>query len=178
MLMNAMSHKVILRRGLLDIGFFSSSSAYPPTYTTVPIGMLLMQGVQPTAEVVYNNWSTYNGASTNCLSAIDYNHLGDPTVVYNPAPNYNLAIHGAAYYPMACVAVPPVGIACKQTGTCTWAIVTREDYYDLATRSSPPASLAVVPVSDSTGTGIVRLSTTSLVQGNTFNMADFGILYP
>lgn len=183
MLMNQMAQRVVLRKGLVASGFVPGEQRYPSSTERTSIAILLMQGTQPTAEYVYNNWSLFSGNSINCLSAIDYNHKGNPTVVDTnyPSPYFttHLGLHLSASIPnLLCIAVCPTDVACINTGTCTWAIVSQEFNYDLGTRSQPPTSFIVVPVSDPSGTAPVRLSTVNLVQGSTFNVYDIGITAP
>lgn len=183
MLMNANAQKVVLRKGLISCGFSPGELRYPTFNERVPTAMLLMQGVQPTAEYVYNNWSQYSGSSVNCLSGIDYSHKGNPAVVDTnyPSPSFttHLGLHTSSSIPnLLCIALCPTDIECVRTGTCTWAIISQEFNYDLATRNQPPPSFLVVPVSDPTGSAPVRLSTISLVQGTSFNLYDFGIIAP
>lgn len=122
----------------------------------------IYSGVQPTAENILANWSSYNSTNTTCL------------IHYTPVI-WQLATGNAS----AVVITNSTATAPINSGTASWAILwstMQVTTSQLASGTIPTASFFVAPVSDITGTGIIRFTSTVLTSGTPVNIVDAGIL--
>ena len=137
------------------------ASLLSPYYNT-PTAITVYSGTQPTAATILANWTDYNSGSVNCLA------------------NFNGCIW----------ATQPVGSALTQvqtyptaipinSGTVTWAILwcnMNVNNTQLSDTTIPTTLFFVVPVSDTTGTGIIRFESIALVTGTSVSILDASIL--
>jgi hypothetical protein len=125
-------------------------------------------GVQPTAAQIIANWSAYNNTNSNFLAHYSGVHWGvDPG-------NANAVILTGTTNPAT-----PIN-----TGVATWAILwcqmdltpTQLSASTIPTGQFTGSSFFVAPVTDTTGTGIIRYLNTTLTAGTPAPINDAGIL--
>ena len=126
-----------------------------------PSSITIFGGSQPSAATVTANWGAYRTAF----------------LAHFPGAAWSQPGQG----PLLQLTVPPAAAA-TLTGTATWAIIW-DSSLSLATvqgNALPSTVFAVVPVSLNTGTGVIRLSNTSLVAATSYTIYDgsFGVTTP
>lgn len=133
--------------------------AWNPSY---PTSVTVFSGAQPTAAQVTSAWSTYSAA-----------YLVHWTGVVWPTPI------GASTLDSGNVttATTPVAKTAFRSGTATWAILWPFDISEATVQGStlPNASFVVLPASASSGTGCVRLTSTTISSGTSYQPADISI---
>lgn len=126
-------------------------------------------GVQPTAQTVASDWASYKSTNSICLA--HYNGANSTVALnfsYNDGTN--------SYYftnPLSTVTVNALN-----TGTASWAIIWIYGTYPIdVSLSSIPANskFIVVPVTDTSGIGVIRYSNLSATQGQPFVPYDAGL---
>jgi hypothetical protein len=120
--------------------------------------VVFMSGPQPTAAELAANWSTTYKYPSNCLAVaqLSINWTQTDTLVSITNPQ-TLNAFG--------------------TGTAAWAVwFSNNNWLTSASLSGslPIASFMILPVSISTGNGVIRLNTVDLVSGQPFTIVDGG----
>lgn len=130
-------------------------------------------GAQPTATDVANNWNSYKSSNADCLA-----HF-----VVGPAWAYNAGT--LTWYNTSNTSTTLT----YNTGTATWAIMWNGSSalgYSGGQVSSVQISgstlpnsgaFEVVPVSDSTGTGVIRMVDVNIVPGTTATVTSSGMAF-
>lgn len=123
----------------------------------------LYGGVQPSAETITNNWTSYN---SNFLVHI-LNVFGQYPYIENPAQPQGIAFYSSGTATAA------------NSGTATWAIMwpTNPDQTAISGGTLPSTLFMVVPVTDLTSNGAIRLTSTSIVSSNSYSVTDINILF-
>lgn len=124
-------------------------------------------GAQPTAAQVAASWSTYSAQYL-----VHWTSVG-----WNVVPNLSNLTSTQTYS-----AATPVARAAFRTGTATWGIVwnktnVTEAAIQGATLPTNTFGFIVVPVSDSVGNGVIRLTTTSIVSGTSYQPTDLSFRF-
>lgn len=124
-------------------------------------------GTQPTAAQIAASWSTY--------SAQYLVHWTN--VLWFLPPAFTTLASSQVYNTQI-----PAGKAAFRSGTATWAIIwnrtnVSEATIQGATLPSLTAGFTVVPVTNSGGNGVVRLTTTSIVSGTSYQPADITLRF-
>lgn len=128
-------------------------------------------GTQPTATTVANNWNSYKSSNADCLAHFTVG----PTWAYNAGTLtwYNTT--------------NPNATNVYNTGTATWAIVWNATTsfgfintvtsVQLAGSTLPNVGFTIVPVSGSTGTGIIRMVDANVAPGTTATVTASGMSF-
>lgn len=151
------TRNLFLQRGL--VGNLLSSSVYG---TAVTRAITLYSGAQPAADTVVSSWASYN---TSFL--IHWQNI--PLI--NPFPE--------ATIPYLTNNTLPSAVAATNTGTASWAIVwagnpaTGTAAGQISNATIPTTSFIIVPVSDVFGTGVLKLTTTTIVATTSYMFLDF-----
>lgn len=137
------------------------ASILSPNYTT-PTAITIYSGAQPTAADFIANWLTYTSSNANCLA-----HFNGCVWQVQPAGSLLTQV---ATYPTATPAY---------SDTAAWAIL----WCNMDVKASqmtgsviPTTEFFVVPVSDTTGTGIIRFESTAFAAGTAISILDASIL--
>lgn len=129
-------------------------------------------GAQPTATDVANNWNSYKSSNADCLA-----HF-----VVGPAWAYNAGT--LTWYNTSNTSTTLT----YNTGTATWAIMWNGNSVlvggggsissvQISGGTIPSNHFQVVSVSDSTGTGIVRMVNVNVVPGTTATVTSSGMAF-
>lgn len=128
-------------------------------------------GSQPTAATIAANWSNYRSSNASCLA----HFVTGPTWTYNAGTK--------TYYNASPLSTTNV----FNTGTATWAIcwtsVTNWSTFSgavsliqLSSTTLPNnGGFTVVPVTSSTGIGVIRMTTDQIVPGTTATVTASGL---
>ena len=116
-------------------------------------------GTQPTAATILANWGNYNSSNSNLLA-----HFEPIVWIIAPGNANAVQIQGT---PTA----TPIS-----SGTATWAILWTGLQANISSSTIPTTSFFVAPVTDISGTGIIRFTSAVLTSGTPVNIADGGIL--
>ncbi len=127
----------------------------------------VFDGAQPTTAQITASWSTY--------SAQYLVHWTN--VLWQSLPTYTTLASSQVYS-----AQIPAAKAAFRSGTATWGIVwnrtnVSEALVQGATLPSTPTGFIVFPVTDSGGNGVVRLTTTSIVSGTSYQPTDLSFRF-
>lgn len=120
----------------------------------------IYSGVQPAASVVTSSWSSYNNTNSNLLwhaqSGLTLTVAGS-----------GLSIYGSTL---------PALTAPVRDGTASWGIIWSGSvaYNAMGTSSIPNSSFIVVPVTDTSGNGVIRLTSTTLSTATTATIINLG----
>lgn len=117
-------------------------------------------GVRPSASTVANNWSTYNSVGSIIMGTY-----------YQAAFNYNSTLN---YWYATNGGWTSIG-GTTNAGTATWAIlwpVYLPNIVSWNTSSIPSTLFMVVDVSNPTGTGVVRVASTTVTAGTPPTIVD------
>jgi hypothetical protein len=117
-----------------------------------------MSGTQPTPDAFIAGWSTTYKYPLNCLAAADLGYNWTQTDVLVGVTN-------------------PQTVTAFGTGTATWAVVFNNNNWSSSgslSGSLPSTGFMLLPVSISTGNGVLRLNTVSLVSGQPVTITDGG----
>jgi hypothetical protein len=141
-------------------GIQSMWSRNPVTNTSLTI----FSGTQPTAAQIVSSWSTYSAQ-----------YLVHWTGVVWPTPTgYNTLGSGNST-----TATTPAAQNAFRSGTATWAILWPSDGNiaegTIQGASLPSTTFVVLPVSASGGTGCVRLTSTTITSGSSYQPTDITI---
>lgn len=156
----------VLRERMFISGMYVSQ--YAPTYENISqfsTYVTLHSGVQPTANDVKNNWSSYNWNNSNFLGAasVGLKETGTSSLIL----------------------ISLTTTTANRSGTATWATLwsirkstTASGTVTYTTGSftsvTPPTNhFFVVPISDiTTTTGVVKMNDTNLVAGQVSTISD------
>jgi hypothetical protein len=133
--------------------------SWNPSYQT---SVTVFSGTQPTAAQVTSSWSTYSAV-----------YLVHWTGVVWPTPiGYNTLDSGNVT-----TATTPAAQTAFRSGTATWAILWPFNISEATVQgaSLPNASFVILPVSASGGTGCVRLASTTIASGTSYQPTDISI---
>ncbi len=124
-------------------------------------GVTVYAGAQPAATTISSSWTSYN---SNFLLHIDNVVISAPSIA-SVSPQLTLSSSASA--------------TAFNTGTASWAILwpTFPTQATIQGSSLPSTRFLVVPVSSSTGTGVVRFTSTSIVSGNSYSVTNFTMLF-
>ena len=119
-------------------------------------------GAQPTAQTVESNWSNYKSSNTICLAH------------YNSGVSFSYNAGTLTYY--FTNTLNSITTNALHSGTATWAIIWNATTADVSLNSIPASSkFVVVPVSDTTGVGAIRYTSTTATLGSPFAPYDGGV---
>lgn len=123
-------------------------------------------GTQPSAATVASNWTSYNSNFLCHFSAIT------PT-----QPNAD----SLTAYPQSLQFSSSSTNTASNTGTATWCIIWSHSVATITAASLvgatiPTTMFLVADVSDISGTGVVKLLSTSITSGSSYSVADFQII--
>jgi hypothetical protein len=119
---------------------------------------VFMSGAQPTPAQLEANWNTTYKYPTNCLAAADLNINFSQQEVLISIMN-------------------PQTITAFGTGTASWAVMFGNNNWQTSSNFSgnlPYNYFMILPVSISTGNGVIRLNTVDLVSGQPVTITDGG----
>jgi hypothetical protein len=119
-------------------------------------------GTQPAAADIITNWASYTSSNANCLA-----HFNGCIWQTQPVGS---SLAQVATYPTSTPAY---------SGIATWAILWCNMDVNASQLSGsviPTSLFFVVPVSDTTGTGIIRFESTTFVAGTPVSVLDASIL--
>lgn len=146
--------------------------AYGEDMFTSGASITIYGGAQPTASTVATSWSSYRSSNVDCLA----HFVTGPSWAYNAGTLtwYNTNNTGTTNV--------------YNTGTATWAILWTGETGSATTGtvttvqvsgSTLPNSGAffVVPVSGSTGTGVIRMVDVNVVPGTTATVTSSGMAF-
>lgn len=126
----------------------------------------MIMGGTPPADLatVKANWASYNNQSNTFLASFSSQMSNVQLGKYFMAPSWGWA---------------DSGFIADKTGTASWALVWSDftAYTNQLASSSPIANtvnLALVEISDKSGTAPIRLNTVNLVQNSKFYITDIG----
>ena len=151
------SRALFMNRGIMQTLFASDVYA-----TAVNRAITLYGGSQPAADSVVSSWATYN---TSFL--VHWQNI--PLI--NPAPSSSA--------PFLTNRTLPSAVAATNSGTASWAIVwagnpaTGTAAGQISNATIPTTSFIIVPVSDVFGTGVLKLTTTTIVAATSYMFLDF-----
>lgn len=141
-------------------------------YAKATCYMSLHSGTQPTANTISENWTAYNWTNSSFLSLtpITISKWGN-TGTYSASYQTGTGIrNGTAEWAVFMSVRANVNAVGSPVSTSTYTTSS----YNL---SSPPNSyFIVVPVSDSTGTGVVRLINPAISSGGVFTVTDISMM--
>lgn len=126
---------------------------------TGTFAVTVFQGTQPSAAGITTSWSSSSA-----------NYLQHWTGVVWSQPNANSPPLGNVIQMNAV----PTSTTAHASGTATWAVLWGSNVTEASVQSGtiPNANFIVGPVTDSTGNGIVRLSSTSITSGASSSPTD------
>lgn len=142
--------------GLADYLFI-----FNPTYSASR-AITLYSGIQPTADTIVSNWSSYN---TNYL----VHWVNIPLYHYNPE----------SATPIFTNAALPAPVTSTNPGTASWAIVWAGNPAagtgagQIGNATIPTTGLMVVPVTDVFGNGVIKMSSTTILAATSYMFLDF-----
>jgi hypothetical protein len=141
----------------------TSSDTVEPAVRSNPMrAVTIYSGVQPTAQTVESNWLTYKSSNTICLAH------------YNNMISFSYNIGTLTYY--FTNVSNTITTNALHSGTATWAIIWNATTADVSLNSIPASSkFVVVPVSDTTGVGAIRYTSTTATLGSPFVPYDGGV---
>lgn len=142
----------------------TNSISVPATRSTPIRAFTVYSGVQPTAQTVEASWTSYNSSNSICLA--HYNSSAAPSYSYNS---------GTLTYYFTNTSNTITATALN-SGTATWAIIWMTDNADISLTSIPASGkFVVVPVTNTSGVGVIRYTNTTATQGSAFVPYDGGI---
>jgi len=141
-----------------DGGESVSTRSFPTRAVTV------YSGPQPTAQTVEQNWLSYNSSNSICLA--HYTGSAGITFQYN-APTLTYFFTNPTN---------TITSTALNSGVATWAIIWMAQSVDISLLSVPANSkFVVVPVTNTSGVGVIRYTSTTATQGQAFRPYDGGI---
>jgi hypothetical protein len=123
----------------------------------------IYSGAQPTAQTIESNWINYNQDSLSCLA----HYSTGPTWLYNEGTK-------TYYFTNTSNTVTTNAL---RSGTASWAIIWMATGVAITSTVEPPAlgKFIVVPVTNTTGIGVIRYTTITTTQGQAFVPYDGGL---
>jgi hypothetical protein len=141
-----------------DGGESVSTRTFPTRAFTV------YSGTQPTAQSVEQNWLSYNSSNSICLA--HYSGSAGITFQYN-APTLTYFFTNPSN---------TITSTALNSGDAAWAIIWMAQSVDISLLSIPSSSkFVIVPVTNTSGVGVIRYTTTTSTQGQAFIPYDGGI---
>ena len=138
-----------------------NQQAYQEVTTVKPF--TVYSGPQPTAQQVEANWTSYNSNNAICLA-----HYDGAAFAFNAGTN--------TYYwtnPTQTITTTALN-----SGSATWAIIWHDTPVDISLTSVPSQGLfVVVPVTTTTGVGVIRYTDIVATQGQPFIPYDAGLTF-
>lgn len=136
----------------------------PATRTNPNRAITVYSGIQPTAQQVEANWTSYKSSNSICLA-----HYSGSVA---PAFNYNSGTL-TYYFTNTLNAITTTAL---NSGSATWAIIWTAQTVDISLTSIPSLGrFVVVPVSTNSGVGIIRYTSVTATQGQAFIPYDGGL---
>ena len=129
---------------------------------SVNSSVTVFSGSQPSAASVVSSWSTYSSA-----------YLVHWTGVQWPTPTGNNTLGSGNQI----TANTPAAQNAFRSGTAAWAIWWPSNISEATVQGSslPSTSFVILPVSGSAGTGCVRLTSTTIASGTSYQPTDITI---
>lgn len=138
---------LMVGRGMLPVFSSSGSSA-----------ITIFSGAQPSANTLISEWDTIKANTLLSWGAVTHIQSGANS------PGTGIFTMGAA----------PAATANLSTGTATWGVIWATNSATTASSALPTALFIVVPVSDTLGSGVIKLATTNITSGN-YTISSFTI---
>jgi hypothetical protein len=117
---------------------------------TSTVGVTLFQGTQPTAADVTANWSTHSPNALVHWSGVTWTH---------PSSDATL---GVTTFPSA---------TATGSGIATWAIIWSTNITSIG-GTLPHANFILVPASNTSGTGVIRVTNSNITSGQSVMLAE------
>lgn len=143
---------------------YSDTTAFQSGTTVTNRAITLYSGVQPSADTIVSNWTSYN---TNFL--VHWQNIP----LYNYSPDLS--------YPVLTNSTLPAAVNATNSGTASWAIVwcgtpaTGTGSGQIGNATIPTTGIFVVPVSDVFGNGVIKMSSLTITSGNPYMILDFAM---
>lgn len=120
-------------------------------------------GIQPTAQQVEANWTSYKSSNSNCLA-----HYTGAVFQFNSGTN-------TYYWTNTTSSITATAL---NSGTATWAIIWQNTPVDVSLTSIPSSGrFVVVPVTNTSGVGVIRYTNLVATQGEAFVPYDAGMTF-
>ena len=158
---------------------FTPSIAYQVTYQGLFISLgggnrvaiSIYSGSVPSAATVAASWSSYNSSNSNFL--IHYSGISTGGI-------WTVPTSGSGPGTLCQLTTLPTAQTAINSGTASWAIVWCSNVLTVSGTTLPAANFFVVSVSNSTGSGVIRFSSTSITSGTSYTIQDgsFGTTSP
>jgi hypothetical protein len=140
----------------------SGSTVSDRTFPTRAV--TVYSGTQPTAQTVEQNWLSYNSSNSICLA--HYTGSAGITFQYN-APTLTYFFTNPTN---------TITSTALNSGVATWAIIWMAQSVDISLLAVPASSkFVIVPVTDTSGVGVIRYLSATATQGQAFRPYDGGI---
>jgi hypothetical protein len=155
--------KMVTRRSF-DVLFqtITNSSAGAISRTGKTTSMTIYSGSQPTAQVIEDDWVSYNQSAAICLA----HYSTGPTWLWNNATN-------TYYFTNTSNLITANAI---NDGTASWAIIWDGTTVNINTEVLPNSGrFIVVPVTVNSSTGIIRYISLTTTTGQAFRPYDGGL---
>lgn len=130
--------------------------------TAVSRAITLYSGVQPSADTIVSSWASYNTSFLvhwpNIPILNPFAELASPYITNDTLPS---------------------AVAASNSGTASWAILWGANPLagtgagQISNATIPTTTFIIVPVSDVFGTGILKLTTTTITAPTTYMFLDF-----
>lgn len=150
-------------RNLQNQVLFYSSSQTADNPLRAKFSVTLYSGVQPSAATITSSWTSYN---SNFLVHV-LNVFAQCPYLFNPAQPAGFAFYSSD------------SATAINSGTATWAIMWPSNPNQAAIQGGtiPSSAFIVVPVTDATSNGAIRLVSTNIVSGNSYQINDVNIIF-
>ena len=154
-----------IRNLLMHTGIHcGANTVNPSTSTTTSVwGLTILSGVQPSAATITSTWTNYN---TTYLY-----HVQNVTLATSfsntPGAPQGLILDST-----------PSSVAAENSGTASWGIMWPTNPTEVTIQSSslPSTRFIVLPVTDTLGTGPIRLTSTAIVAASSYTIQDFSMV--
>lgn len=140
----------------------SSQTGTVSTRSTPARSFTVYSGVQPTAQQVEANWLSYKNSNSNCLA----HYTTGVTFSYNSGT--------LTYY--FTNTTNSLTTTALHSGTASWAIIWMATNVDVSLTTIPAdGKFVVVPVTNTSGVGVIRYLDTSATALSAFTPYDGGL---
>jgi hypothetical protein len=140
----------------------TNSSTGPIARAGKQTSITIYSGVQPTAQVIEADWTSYNQSASNCLA----HYSAGPTWLWN---NGTLT----HYFTNTTNSLTTTAL---RSGTAAWAIIWNGTAVNINTEVLPNSGrFVVVPVSLNTGTGVIRYTNLTVTESQPLVPYDGGL---
>lgn len=165
---NGVFYSVMGRIILMNMGFPENVKGTlaqgSPTVATANANtsITVYSGTQPNANVIINDWASYNTSYLLHKSNLSYSWPFGTT----SANSTFITLRPTQELLNAQTAIA--------TGNAEWAIIWSRNQVEANVRSAtiPTTSFFIAPVSDIFGNGVVKLSDTNIANGNSYTITD------